>query len=129
MTFRARKASPRVQPILLLWAFVLLFATALTAPAFAQIGQTIDLRDTDIAMAAAAAAKLYENLDTPVGATESWANPQTGASGTVTLIARMEPNGMTCRRLHHVIRVRSQGDPFNFMFDRCLVGGVWRTYP
>ena len=77
MTFRARKASPRVQPILLLWAFVLLFATALTAPAFAQIGQTIDLRDTDIAMAAAAGGEAhYENLDTPVGATKSWANPR-----------------------------------------------------
>lgn len=129
MTFRARKASLQIQPTLLLWAFVLLFAAGLTAPAFGQLGTTIDLRDSDIAMAAAAAAKLYENLDTPVGATESWANPQTGASGTVTLIARMDPNGLVCRRLHHVIKVRSQGDPFNFMFDRCLIDGRWRTYP
>lgn len=129
MTFRARKVSPRVQPTLLLWAFVLLFGAGLTAPAFGQLGVTIDLRDSDIAMAAAAAAKLYENLDTPVGATESWNNPQTGASGTVTLIARMNPNGLECRRLHHVIKVRSQGDPFNFMFDRCLIDGRWRTYP
>ena len=129
MTFRARKASPQVQPTLLLWAFVLLFAAALTAPAFAQIGSTIDLRDSDIEMAKAAAAKLYTNLDTPVGASESWSNPATGASGTVTLIARMEPNGLTCRRMAHVIKVKSQGDPYNFMFDRCLVGGEWKTYP
>ena len=129
MTFRARKASLQSSPVLLLWAFLLLAAAALTAPAFGQLGSTIDLRDSDIQMAKAAAAKLYENLDTPVGASESWSNPQTGASGTVTLIARMEQNDMQCRRLQHVIKVKSQGDPYNFMFDRCLVGGEWKTYP
>jgi len=128
MSVRASKASLQSHPVLL-WAFLLLLAGALVAPAFGQIGTTIDLRDSDLAMARAAAAKLYENLDTPVGAHESWSNPATGASGTVTLIARMEPNGLQCRRLQHVIKVASRGDPFVFLFDNCLIDGVWKTYP
>lgn len=129
MTVHARQASLQSSPALLLWAFVLLVVAALMAPASAQLGTTIDLRDSDIAAARAAADKILANLDAPIGTVESWTNAATGASGTVTLIARMEPNGMTCRRLQHTIRVRSQGDPYNFMFDRCLIDGVWKTFP
>jgi surface antigen len=100
----------------------------LAGPALAQV-PAIDLRDEDIAMAKAAAAKLYENPATPVGATESWSNAKSGNSGTVTLVSSSEPNGVPCRRLQHVIKVKDRHDPFIFLFDRCLVDGEWKTYP
>jgi len=112
-----------LKPLLL----VLLCGLA-AGPALAQV-PAIDLREDDIAMAKAASAKLYENIDTPVGATESWSNPSSGNSGTVTLIARSEPNGVPCRRLQHVIKVKDRHDPFIFLFDRCRVDGEWKTYP
>jgi len=129
MVVRASRLSLQA-PVLLLWAFLLMFAGALPSAAVAQgIGVTIDMNETDLAMARGAAAKLYENLDTPVGASESWSNPASGARGTATLIARMEPNGVQCRRIQHVISVRGRGDPFIFLFDHCYSDGVWRTYP
>jgi surface antigen len=100
----------------------------LAGPALAQV-PAIDLRDSDIEMAKAAAASLYEKLDTPVGSSAAWSNGQTGNSGTVTLIAATEPNGVPCRRLQHVIKVQDRSDPFIFLFDRCLVDGEWKTYP
>lgn len=132
MTFRARKASPQAYAALLLSLFVLLVAAALMAPAFGQvgIGGTIDLRESDIDMAKAAGAKLCENPDTAVGTVETWSNPKTGASGKATLTANFKTEGMQCRRIQHVIKVKSQGDPYVFTFDRCQTAdGTWKTYP
>jgi surface antigen len=97
--------------------------------ALAQIGANLDLRDSDIAMIRATAAPLYENQATPVGTTASWSNSQTGNSGTVTLVSITTANGVECRRLSHVFRIRGKGDPFNFLVDRCLIDGEWKVYP
>lgn len=129
MTFRARIASLQTFPAVIFAAFMLLVAAASVAPAYAQLGTDLDLRQEDIDMAKAAAAKLLTNPDMPPGTVENWSNATTGNSGTVTLVAHLSPNGMTCRRLQFVINTKGKADPYTFLVDRCLVNGEWKTYP
>lgn len=110
---------------------VLLFALVVfSSQAIAQLyGGALDLRDEDIAMAQAAAQPLYANPDTPIGTSATWDNPATGNRGSVTLVAINTINGTECRRLSHLIFVKDQADPFNFLVDRCFINGEWRVYP
>jgi surface antigen len=106
-------------------ACVALFSSA----ALAQIGTNLDLRESDYAAIKAAAAPLYENQATPVGTTANWSNSETGNKGTVTLVAITTTNGHECRRLAHLLHIKDQGDPYNFLIDRCLINGEWKVYP
>jgi surface antigen len=110
-------------------AWLLCMALFSSGAAVAQIGTTIDLRDSDIAMIKATAAPLYENQATPVGTTASWSNSETGNKGTVTLVAITTTNGIECRRVAHVFHIKGHGDAYNFLIDRCLIGGEWKVYP
>src|SRR4051794_22363924 len=90
------------------YALAVVCALVLGTAAFAQInpfgrsgsgGLTAD----DLELLEAAASKLYTADNPRVGATESWTNPNTGDTGTVSLIEVFEKDGMPCRKLRHNI--------------------------
>ena len=90
---------------------------------------TSRLPPADLPLAGDAEAKLYDPT-AKVGASESWSNPKTGDSGTVTLISTFERQGQACRRLAHVLKVRGiQGERL-FVISRCLQSdGSWKIVP
>jgi len=105
---------------------------ALGLPAAAQLNPMtqggLDLTAEDWQLLEAAAEKLYATDGKPVGATENWANLQSGNSGKIELIGNGEYEGMPCRKLEHAIVVKDVADPFRFTVDRCKTpDGDWKA--
>jgi hypothetical protein len=46
-----------------------------------------------------------------VGAVEKWTNPESGNSGTSTLVEKSESDGVPCRRVRHDLSVKGFADP------------------
>ena len=86
-----------------------------------------ELSESDITLLKAAAEKLYLVEGVEIGAAEAWNNADTGNNGTVTLTRKHAYKGMPCRRLRHDIRVKTSGDPFRFIVDRCKTADVLTT--
>ena len=106
-------------------------AFAATVPAQAQLNpfrrSDFDVTQSDIRLATAAAAKLYEGERAGIGDVEDWSNPETGNMGTVMLVGIFTHNDLPCRRLQHDIELASSGTPFRYVFDRCkLPSGEWK---
>lgn len=99
---------------------------AFAANPFARSG--FELEAGDIELMTAATQRLYLNEDTPVGTAESWNNPESGNSGSVTLILKHEYKGLPCRRLQHDIQLSTSADPYRFIVDRCKTAdGSWKV--
>lgn len=104
---------------------------ALTMPAHAQLNpfrrSEFEISESDIALAAAAAAKLYEGEQAAIGDIERWANSDSRNQGTVRLVGIFTHDDLPCRRLQHDIKLASVGTPFRYIFDRCrLPSGEWK---
>ena len=104
---------------------------AVSVPADAQINpfrrSDFEVSDTDIQLATAAAAKLYEGERAKLGDLEDWANPETGNRGSVMLVGIFTYNDLPCRRLQHDIELAESRTPFRYVFDRCkLPSGEWK---
>ncbi len=104
---------------------------AATVPAHAQLNpfrrSDFEVTDTDIRLATAAAAKLYEGERAELGDFEDWSNPESGARGSVMLVGIFTHNDLPCRRLQHDIELTTSGTPFRYVFDRCkLPSGEWK---
>ncbi len=104
---------------------------ALAMPAHAQLNpfrrSDFEVSDTDIRLATAAAAKLYEGERAELGDFEDWSNPETGNKGSVMLVGIFTHNDLPCRRLQHDIEIATSGTPFRYVFDRCkLPSGEWK---
>src|SRR5512147_1650435 len=101
-------------------AFALL-AAAVT-PASAQVSPfgpgAFSVPNSDAPLLRAAEAKLYDPA-AKVGAHEHWSNPETGDEGSVTLISTFERDGMACRRIAHLIKVRGNQVQRQFVISRC----------
>lgn len=115
----------------LLSAFLVVFVFVLAAPPVHAAnpfrGSAFQMDPSDWALLDAAARKLYLEDRVEVGAAETWENPETGNSGTVTLIGEHEHEGMPCRRLQHDIALARVRDPYQFMVDRCRTAdGEWK---
>jgi surface antigen len=115
-----------------LGALALLAAAAL-APASAQVSPfgpgAFNVPNSDVPLLRAAEEKLYEPA-TKVGAVERWSNPETGDDGSVTLISTFERDGMTCRRIAHLIKVRFNKVQRQFVISRCKAAdGSWKIVP
>ena len=100
-------------------------------PAHAQLNpfrrSDFEVSDTDIRLATAAAAKLYEGERAELGDFEDWSNPETGNKGSVMLVGIFTHNDLPCRRLQHDIEIVKSGTPFRYVFDRCkLPSGEWK---
>lgn len=111
-------------------AAVLGFALA-AAPAAAQInpfGVLYGPRMTspDVALLTQAANRLLA-APAKVGQSESWSNPATGASGTVTETRTFAFQGMDCRGLHYEMVVGGQPDPRGLNLSWCkTASGEWK---
>ena len=106
-------------------------AVAATMPAHAQLNpfrrSDFEVSESDIRLATAAAAKLYEGERAGIGDFEDWANPETGNKGSVILVGIFTHNDLPCRRLQHDIELATSGTPFRYVFDRCkLPSGEWK---
>lgn len=99
--------------------------TALGADPLRRLGPRLD--DSDWALVRSAAEKLYLPDAAEEGTAEAWRNPETGSSGTVTLVGKHEYEGMPCRRLQHDIAVKGTSDHARFVVDRCKTAdGEWK---
>ena len=98
-----------------------------TAAQVNPFGDSLDLKDSDIAMLQAAASALFQDDKAAIGQTKSWSNPKTGNSGTVSLLELFEHAGMPCKRLQHSIKQKGRADQIIYQFARCRVGdGSWK---
>ena len=109
---------------------VLTLALMCAQTALAQVnpfGDSLDLKESDIAMLQAAASALFQNEKAQLGQTESWKNPKTGNSGTVSLLDLFEHKGMPCKRLQHSIKQKGHADLIIYQFARCRAAdGSWK---
>jgi len=81
----------------------------------------------DVAMMKAAAREGMD--DKPVGATNTWSNPETKNSGEVTLLRRFEEDGRECRILRHVVNVANYS-PWERRTKICRdAAGQWEVRP
>ena len=66
-------------------------------------------------------------LKTVVGATAEWTDPETGNFGAVKLGEAYTWQGLSCRRLHHAIKITGSRDPVSIVVDRCKTAkGEWK---
>jgi surface antigen len=110
-----------------------LAAAAWTAPAMAQVSPlgpgAFNVPSSDLPLLSAAEAKLYDAA-VKVGSFQKWSNPATGDDGSVTLISTFERDGMACRRLAHVIKLRGVKPERQFVISRCRAAdGSWKIAP
>src|SRR6185295_11027205 len=90
-------------------------------------GDSLDLKESDIAMLQAAANALFQDDHAQVGRTEAWSNSKTGNSGTVSLLKLFEHAGLPCKRLQHSIKQKGRADQNIYQFSRCRSSdGTWK---
>lgn len=86
-----------------------------------------DLTDEDLQVMNAAASKLRESETTPIGQTETWSNPNSGSSGTVTLLQRFQRRDLPCQKIRHAFRDKAHADASVLDIDVCrLPSGEWK---
>jgi surface antigen len=88
----------------------LLIATLLAQPALAQINpfrnsSATPLNAADITALTDATNRLLDNPQLVSGKTETWTNPQSGASGTVTSGNATHRKGLACRIMRYEVTV------------------------
>jgi hypothetical protein len=84
------------------------------------------LTATDRQLIAATDFKPYHDPAAEVGAVAKWENPESGNSGTSTLIEKFESHGMPCKRVRDAISVKGFADPTTLEFKRCkFPNGEW----
>jgi hypothetical protein len=81
---------------------LLLIAVCLAAPSFAQLNtfrgsSRTPLNAADVAALTAATNRLLDRPQLVAGETETWSNPKSGASGTLTAGQAVQRKGMACR--------------------------------
>jgi surface antigen len=98
-----------------------------TAAQVNPFGDSLDLKETDIAMLQAVAGALFQNDEARIGQTETWSNPKTGNSGAVSLLQLFKHSGMPCKRLQHSIKQKGRSDQIIYQFARCRAAdGSWK---
>lgn len=115
----------------------LLLAGLLAGEAQAQISPFRTTRNerldrSDVALMNQAAEKLYKAENVADGTTESWMNPKTGTSGTVTKQSSFprtfQRMSLDCRRINYEIRPKQSAAPRNYTVNWCrLPNGTWKT--
>ena len=85
------------------------------------------LTPADIEKMRAASLPLYSADPPVVGATAEWSDPETGNFGAVKLGEAYTWHGLSCRRLHHAIKITGSRDPISIVVDRCKTAkGEWK---
>jgi hypothetical protein len=89
------------------------------------------LERTDLELLNQAAEKLYTQENVADGATESWDNPLTGASGSVKVVnsfhRTVRGDSLLCRKLRYEVAVRGRTGTRSYLIDWCrLPDGTWK---
>jgi len=75
-----------------------------------------------------AARPLYTAAEPKIGATASWNDPKSGDFGTVQLTEVYDWRGMSCRKLHHIVKLKGIRDTISLAIDRCKTeAGEWKV--
>jgi surface antigen len=75
----------------------------------------------------AAARTLLNASPPPVGRSETWSNPASGAHGTVTMIGVSEEKGLPCREMRFSVTSRGSTRPVDLTFTLCRTrDGSWK---
>ena len=97
--------------------------TMIAGPASSQRGLTNPLRQLpltqeDLAAVGEVVGRLTE--EERIGEATAWSNPESGNSGTATLLELFEENGYRCRRVAHEVKIRGRADTTQLQFKTCL---------
>jgi surface antigen len=85
------------------------------------------LRGDDQKLMSAAASQLYQQETVSSGSASHWSNPKTGDSGTVTVLQSFEKEGMACRKVRYVIRLRGVTGQRVYTANWCkTASGEWK---
>jgi surface antigen len=114
----------------------LLSLSQVPGAALAQINITgrgapgIDLTKEDQEMLMEAGSRLRPE-GTPIGKSETWSNPQSGNSGSVTLIERFrkkfQNDDLPCQKVRHDLRNTKEDKSRTYVIDVCrLPSGEWK---
>ena len=115
---------PRILPLLLI-------AACLSQPSLAQINpfrgsRSTPLNSDDIAALTDATNRLLDRPQLTVGGTETWNNPKSGASGTVTAGKVVQRKGLTCRAVTYQTTVPGPTAERTTALTWCRTADGWK---
>jgi hypothetical protein len=85
------------------------------------------LRGDDLTLMGNAASQLYQQDTVADGAASHWSSTKTGDSGTVTVLQSFEKEGMACRKVRYVIRLRGVTGRRTYTVNWCkTASGEWK---
>jgi surface antigen len=110
---------------------LLLIAVCLSEPALAQINpfrgnRRTPLNADDIAALTNATNLLLDRPQLAAGDAETWSNPQSGASGTVTAGDPVRRKGLACRVLRYQTVVARPGTERTITLTWCKTPDGWK---
>lgn len=113
-------------------AFGMIAATGFVSSATAQINPFLSsnargLDADDMNMLFAATKRINDVSPARPGQVESWTNPESNASGTVTMMRKLTRSGMTCNSLQYSIKVIDRNKPGKYDAVWChTLEGPWK---
>lgn len=84
------------------------------------------LRRADIRLIMDTSQRLLASPTLAEGQTESWNNPRSGASGSVTADRTFQREGARCHTLVYTASVRARAVPRQARLDWCRINETWR---
>ena len=110
----------------------LVFAILVPAGATAQVNpfrgsRGPGLTPEDNQLLFASVARLNAAEPSQVGSSEAWSNPQTGSSGTSTILRVFHSGGMACHLVRHHLVVAGRQPGHNYRLTWCRTpSGEWK---
>ena len=110
---------------------LLLIAASLSQPAFGQINPFRGSRGTplnadDLKALGEATDRLLDRPDLVTGGSETWSNPQSGVSGTITAGSAVQRKGLACRILSYQVTGSSPGPQRRATLTWCKTSDGWK---
>jgi len=111
---------------------LLLVGVCFAQPALAQVNpfhgsRGVPLTKADLTLLNDATNRLLARPELNVGATESWSNPQSGASGTVTAGDAVRFKGLACRIVQYQNVVPGPNKERSATVKWCKTTGGWKV--
>ena len=117
-------------------AFLVMLGTACALPpvAHAQLNPFRSSRigsglsQEDLNALGDASRRLYTQDSVANGASDTWSNPKSGNSGTVTVVDSFQRQGNACHKLRYNIRLKVRPGTRTYMLNWChLPDGSWKV--
>jgi surface antigen len=110
---------------------LLVVAVCLSQPALAQInpfrsGRGTPLNNDDLAALTDATNRLLDQPQLVAGASETWNNPQSGVSGTVTAGSAVKRHGLACRVVYYERTVPNRTANRSTTLTLCKTKDGWK---